>query len=220
MQKFQSLIALILCIVCLSGCLTSKKMDAYVANEYGNQLPRQNKKTKADITVNSVFHRDKSISTTVQKTSHLLPLIVYFQYDYRHTCTLNPEIAVTEFANTVHAQSDKLLQKLNEQRLELTVEQVPSAFALVDKAHLLLFLISWDKIYVEPDFKDLVVAYKLFQNNNVVKTGKLVVKNNERNKGIRFFQSWKSSTREYLSDYNADVTAMSKSAINQLLALL
>ena len=220
MKKFQSPILLALAIVCLSGCLTSKRMDAYVANQYGNQLPRQNKKTKADITVNSVFRSDNSISTTVQKTSHLLPLVVYFQYDYRHTCTLNPEIAVTEFANTVHSQSNKLSQKLNGERLELTVEQVPSAFALVDKAHLLLLTISWDRIYVEPDFKDLVVSYKLFQNNNVVKTGKLDVKNNERNKGIRFFQSWKSSTREYLSDYNADVTAMSKSAINQLLEQL
>lgn len=220
MQKLQNFILFILALICLSGCLTSKRMDAYVASQYGNQLPKQSKKAKADITVNSVFHNDNSISTTVQKTSHLLPLIVYFQYDYRHTCTLNPEIAVTEFANTVHSQSNKLSQKLNGERLELTVEQVPSAFALVDKAHLLLLTISWDRIYVEPDFKDLVVSYKLFQNNNVVKAGKLDVKNNERNKGIRLFQSWKSSTREYLSEYNADVIAMSKSAINQLLEQL
>jgi len=89
-------------------------MDAYVSGQYGNQLPKQNnKKAKADITVNSIFSNDNSISTTVQKTSHFLPLIVYFQYDYRHTCTLNPAIAVSQFANTVYAQSGKLSQKLN-----------------------------------------------------------------------------------------------------------
>ena len=109
------------------------------------------------------------------------------------------------------------LKNLTGQRLELTVEQVPSAFALVDKGHLLLFSISWDKIYVEPDFKDLVVSYKLFQNNTVIKTGKVDVKNDERNKGIHFFQSWRSSTREYLSDYNTDVAAMSKSAVSKLM---
>jgi hypothetical protein len=195
-------------------------MDDYVASQYGNQLPKP-KKSKADIAVRSVFPSGNTfISRTVQKTSHVLPLVVYFQYDYRHTCTLNPEIAVTEFANTVQAQSTRLSQKLNGEKLELTVEQVPSAFALVDKGHLLLFSISWDKIYVAPDFKDLIVSYKLFQGNDAVKTGKIDIKNTERNRGIRFFQSWKSSTSEYLTSYNADVANMSRAFVNELLEQL
>lgn len=209
----------LLCSTCLASCLTSKKMDSYVASQFGNELPKP-KKNKAEITVNSVFPSNNTISTTIQKTSHFLPLIVYFQYDYRHTCTLNPLIGVTQFANAISTQSTKLSQKLNGQKLELTVEQVPSAFALVDKGHLLLFVISWDEIYVEPDFKDLVVSYKLTENNTVVKNGKIDVKNHERDRGIGMFQSWKSSVREYLSAYDANMTTMSKEFVNQLLEQL
>lgn len=208
---------LLVCTICLTSCLTSKKMDAYVASQYGNELPKP-KKNKADITISSAFSSaDNHISTTIQKTSHFLPLIVYFQYDYRHTCTLNPLIGVTQFSNTISSSSTKLSQKLNGQTLELTVEQVPSAFAIVDKGHLLLFVISWDKIYVEPDFKDLIVSYKLLQGDTVVKKGKINIRNQERNRGIGMFQSWKSSVREYLSSYESNMTAMSKNFITKLL---
>ena len=87
----------------------------------------------------------------------------------------------------------------------------------VDKAGILLFVIHWDKILVEPDFKDLVVSYKVLQNGTVVKTNSISVKNDEKSRGIRFAQSWKSSTSEYLSQYNADIINMSKSFVNKLL---
>ena len=207
----------LLCCLSLTSCLTSKRMDTYVASQFGNELPKP-KKNKADITVKSVFSTANDyISTTVQKTSHILPLIVYFQYDYRHTCTLNPLIGVTDFSNNINAQSAKILQNLNGQTLELTVEQVPSAFAIVDKGHLLLLTISWDRIYVEPDFKDLIVSYKLLQNNTVTKKGQIDIKNHERDRGIRIFQSWKSSVREYLSSYNSNMAVMSKEFVSQLL---
>jgi len=218
-RKHHHLVALVLLLAStgFTGCLTSKRMDSYVASQFGNELPRL-KKNKADITVNSVYSSaHDEISNTVQKTSHFLPLIVYFQFDYRHTCTLNPQIGVTEFANNVGSQYAKISQQLGGRTLELTVEQVPSAFAIADKAHLLLLVIHWDRVFVDPDFKDLVVSYKLLQNNSVVKTGKIDVKNHERDRNVGVFQSWKSSVREYLSTYNADMTSMSKEFVTQLL---
>src|SRR3982751_313385 len=117
----------------LCSCLTSQKMDAYVSGQYGDQLPKQNKKMKSDIVVNSaIASREKYISTTVSKTTHVLPLVVYWEFDYRHTCNLNPEIPVSAFANALNSMAAKISQKLNGQRLELTVEQTPSAFAIVD----------------------------------------------------------------------------------------
>lgn len=209
---------LFLSVTLLSGCLTSRKMDAFVAAHYNNQLPKEKK--KSDITILSkVASPSGAISTTVQKTSKVLPLIVYWQMDYRHTCTLNPAIAVNQFASTVNALSAKALgQKLNGQRLELSVEQIPTAFALVDKAHLiwLVYAISWDKIYMEPDGKDLVVSYKLLQSDNTEKTGTITVKSTARNQGLRYFQSWKSATSEHLADYSANITAMSKTFVSKL----
>ena len=96
---------------------------------------------------------------------------------------------------------------------------MPSTFSLVDKSHAiwLIYIIHWDKIYIEPDVKDLVVSYKLYGSDNNVKTGKIEIKDGEESKNLRLFQSWKSATSDYLSNYDADVTAMSKQFINKLM---
>jgi hypothetical protein len=217
-QKRNFFVVCFLSVTLLSGCLTSKKMDKFVAAHYNNQLPKEKKKTAITV-VSKMTYPSEAISTTVQKTSKVLPLIVYWQMDYRHTCTLNPAIAVNQFAATVNTLSSKgLNQKLNGQQLELSIEQIPTAFALVDKAHMiwLVYAISWDKIYMEPDGKDLVVSYKLLQNDHTEKTGKITVKSTVRNQGLRFFQSWKSATSEHLADYSANITAMSKTFVSRL----
>lgn len=208
-------------ILSLTSCLTSKKMDKHVSYMFNNQLPRLDKKKKADIIINSSFPVAATpISNTIQRTSKVLPLVVYWQYDYRHTTSLNPGIAVSYFTNAVHSATNKtVVEKLNGQRLELTVEKVPTDFALVDKGHIiwLIYAISWHKIYMEPDFNDLVVSYRVFQGDKQEKEGKITIKSVDKNKGIRYFQTWKSATSEYLMDYNANMTAMSKAFMNKLM---
>jgi hypothetical protein len=215
-KNFRRVAALCFLLACVSSCMISKKMDVYVSSQYGDQLPKQNKKLKSDIVVNSVYPEDKKISKTVKKTSHFLPLIVYWQFDYRHTCTLNPAIAVASFSNTVSASSSKIQQKLNGKQIELTVEQVPAGFALVDKGHMVLF-IHWDRLYVEPDHKDMIISYKVLDNGAEVKTGKIEMRNPEKDRNIRFAQSWKSCTREYISDYTNTLNVMNKAVVAKLL---
>ena len=212
---FAAYIFSLLFLITLSGCLTSQKMDVYVAERYGNQLPKPARK-KSDIAIQSELSTgDKKISHTVKKTSHLLPLIVYWQCDYRHTCTLNSDIALTTIANNINAQSAKINQKLNGQHLELTIENVPTAFSIVDKEHLFL-MILWAHVYVEPENKDLVVSYKLFKDEAVAKTGTITINNPAHNRNVRFFQSWKSSSSEFLSSYDADLAAMTKDLVKKL----
>ena len=80
----------------------------------------------------------------------------------------------------------------------------------------LIYAFSWAKVYIEPDMKDLIVAYKLVGSDTAVKTGKITIKNTDKNKGLRFFQSWKSATSEYLAEYNAQFTNMTKTFVSQL----
>jgi hypothetical protein len=77
-------------------------------------------------------------STTEKNVSHLLPLIFYWQYDYVNTCTLNPNVPVNNYTSTVANYSGHgLKQKLNGNRLELTIEQMPQAFVVDDKGHII-----------------------------------------------------------------------------------
>jgi hypothetical protein len=207
-------------VVMLSSCLTSQKLDKFIAQEYNNELPKAGKKKKAEIEVVSLTAADNSqISTTVHKTDKFLPLLVYWKYDHRYFTSMNPSIAVTTFSNAVNLQATKgLIEKLNGGKLELTVEQAPSAFSLVSKENLIwvIYAFSWAKTYIEPDRKDLIIAYKVTDSKAGIKAGKITVKNTDKNRGVRFFQSWKSATSEYLSEYAANYSGMTKSFVSQL----
>ena len=104
--------------------------------------------------------------------------------------------------------------------MELTIEQVPGSFAIVDKGHVVLLLVQWDKFYVEPDSKNIIISYKLLQNGVETKSGKINIDNIQKNKPMGFFQSWKGATSEFLVRYNADLTEMSRTIVNKLIAEL
>ncbi len=222
LQKLTNAILLFVSLILFSGCLTSKKMDAYISEQYNNEVPKVNKRKQvAEITFLSTLPATSgNISTTVPHTK-VLPLVVYWVIDSRHTSTLNSGIAAANFANAVNTIAHKgLTQKLNGQKLELSIEQAPASFALVDKTQaiwLLIYAIHWGKVYIEPQVKDLVVSYKLYKEDNSVKTGKITIKNKENNKNLRFFQSWKSAVSEHLADYDSHVTAMSNQFVDQLM---
>jgi len=131
-----------ICLACvvlmLSGCLTAKKLDGFVASQYGNELPKPKKK-KPEIEVRSLTPASNSqISNTVHKTDKFLPLIVYWKYDHRLSCSLNPAIAAVNFSNAINSSASRALtEKLNGRKLELTVQQAPSAFSLVSKENMI-----------------------------------------------------------------------------------
>lgn len=224
MYKFKKRITtgvvLVFLISVHSGCISPRKMDTYVAGQYGNQLPKPDKRKPENINISTTLAMDPAIISTTEKKNKMLPLLLYWQWDYRHTCTLNSAIGFSAFTKVVNSIANKeLAPKLNGRQLELTVEQVPASFAIVDKGGaiwVILYAIHWDKVYVELDPKQLIVTYKLLQNGAEVKTGRLSVNNPEKERGIRFFQSWKSATSEYLARYNLDMTAMAKTFVARL----
>src|SRR5205807_10511695 len=76
----------------LTGCLGPKKTDKWVAEKY-MELPPLSKKKHDQILISSnQAFAGTQLSTTVKKTSDMVPLIVYWQFDYKNTCTLNPFI--------------------------------------------------------------------------------------------------------------------------------
>ncbi|MGN6249242.1 MAG: hypothetical protein ACTHNG_12880 [Ginsengibacter sp.] len=114
------------------------------------------------------------------------------------------------------------MQKLNGQRLELAVQQAPCTFALVDKTHAvwLIYAIHWEKVYIEPQPSDLVVSYRLSQQDGSSKSGTITIKNPERNKNLGFFQSWRSAVSQHLEDYDSNMTDMTKEFVDELMKQL
>src|SRR2546423_12399768 len=142
-----------ICVFCaatilLTGCLGPKKINKWVAQNYSEVPPPTKKKSDIIIITSNVNTMGDKLSATEKKTSNVLPLIFYWQYDYKNTCTLNTQIAVNNFTSTVLSYSNKgLKQKLNGRRVELNIQKIPTSFAVDDKGHIVwivLYAFSWD----------------------------------------------------------------------------
>ena len=216
-QLIFNVVALFILLSSLTSCHIAQKMDAYVAGQFNNKVPKPDKRTDTTILVKSSIPSDPNELSHTVKTNKNLFLLVYWKYDYRHTCTLNPAIGINYLRKGIYQQSNKLKQKLNGQQLELTIDQIPGSFAIVDKGHVVLLIIQWDKFYVEPDFKNIVVSYKLSQNGVETRSGKINIDSIQKNKPMGFFQSWKGATSEFLGRYNTYLTEMSRTIVNKLI---
>lgn len=213
----------LLCAISVSGlysCINSKRIDKFIASEYNNELPAVKKKT--ELAVNTGLPANGSqISVTSYKMEQFLPLLVYWQSKERYTIKLNPSIAVNNFSNALNSSAGRpLLQKLNGQQLELNLEQVPSQFSLAANGYMiwLVYAFTWEKAWIEPDRKDLVVNYTLHKTDGSTKTGKITVKNPVTDQqNLRYFQSWRSAISEHLSNYNAAATIVTKSFVAKML---
>jgi hypothetical protein len=204
------------------SCLGPKSINKMVREKYSAPTTPQKKK-QDQISINSELKwPDNDISKTEKKTSAMLPLIVYWQFDYKNTCTLNPRIPLDIFNTTVHSYAAHgLRQKLQGRRLEINVKQIPTTFAIDDKGHTILFLVSWDNISIVPENKDLAVSYQLLDSNGLdVKNGELILSAFEKPIDLKMFQSLKKKTWAYLDQYDAEIAIMTKKLMDKLAAEL
>ncbi|MBS1600680.1 MAG: hypothetical protein JST75_20830 [Bacteroidetes bacterium] len=212
-------------IVFLSGCLGPKKINSWVSEHYNGAAPTQSKKKNEDIVISSkIVGMGSQLSITENKTSHVLPLLIYWQLDYKNTCTLNPEIPANGFISNIMSNTGRgLRQKLNGRRLELEIEQIPNVFAIDDKGHMiwLIYAFSWDVLTIQPDTKDLIVSYRLLnEKNEETKRGTITIPDSDKMLTLKMFQSLKKKTFIYLEQYDANITLMSKRFVEKMTAEL
>lgn len=203
----------------LAGCVTTKKVDAFISAQYGDRIPPVVRRKADDIKISSSLpQKGDQLSSTV-KTSKTLPLILYWQGEYKTTSTLNTEIPVNQFTNTLLSMARrKLVPKLNGRRLELSLDEVPHSFTLDDKEHLiwLVYAINWSKLSMQPSGDDMVVTYKLTDNGTTTQTGKITVHDAEKPMPIGLFRTWKNATSTYISRYDDAIKQMSLAVVDQL----
>jgi len=219
-QTLLIVVTFFILLTSLTSCHIAQKMDAHIARQFNNKVPKPDKRPDSTIIVNSTIPSDPNeLSHTVKKWKNLF-LLLYWKYDYRHTCSLNSAIGVNYLRKGIYQQTSKLKNKLNWQQLEITIEQIPETFALVDKGHVVLLIIQWDKFYIESDKKNIIVSYKLLNKGVETRSGKITIDNIQKNKPWPLFQSWKRATTEFLGRYNTDLTEMSRTIANKIMAEL
>lgn len=213
-----TLMALIVSSFLLTGCLTGKKMDRFVEQQYG-EVPKPKKKAANVIITSSLITGDDKISTSKAKTCQVIPAIFYNQWNFKNTCSLNPQIPVNSFISTVQNLVNKDLNHLiSGQVLSLNVESIPNAFSVEDKNYIIFFglYVSWNKFTIKTEKADLVVSYKLTKDGVETKKGTIRIPYVEDKQKIGLFKGWKRAVADYLDDYNSYIAQISNSFVRKL----
>jgi hypothetical protein len=213
-------------ICTFTSCLGPHKIDKWVAKHYQDEPiePPRHKSEQLSF-VSKLPELGAATSQTEKNRTHMLPLLFYWKYDYSWGCTLNPELPVNNFESTVLANMGHgLKEKLNGNHLELTIQQMPHAFTIDDKGWyvwIVIYGFGWETITVQPQPTDLVVAYReLTPSNEEVKSGTITIVDPNRKKPLKWFHSLKKTTWQYLEQYDANTTVMSKELVSKLTAEL
>lgn len=209
----------------LAGCITPKKMNGWVANQYGETV--KVRKIKSDyVTISSpLIVEDPVPSTSTKKTKKVLPLLFYWKIDYQTSCILNPAIPINLFttAFATQANSKGLKQKLNGAKMELTIHKIPNSFSFNDDLTLIWLIlakISWEKLYLLPENRDMLISYRVIKDDKEMKSGELILQDDNKLKQTKFLQSVKNATSQYFVQFDENMKVMAKSAVEQLIAEL
>ncbi|HEY5367753.1 MAG TPA: hypothetical protein VIJ75_02080 [Hanamia sp.] len=210
---------LLLSPVLFTSCLTSKKVDRQVTKYYSDVPEIKKKKQDGNISItSSLENTNGQISTTETKTSNMLPLIVYWKWDYTNTCTLDPQIPINNFKKTVDTYAKKgLIAKLAGQNLELSIDKIPHKFQLLDKAHLIPFIVGWDDVSIKASDMEMTVSYRVLKDNVEMKKGIISIPSFNDKESLGMYKSWKKATNEYLTQFDENISTMSKLVVDKLM---
>lgn len=146
---FLAFIAMMFC-----SCLTPRKIDKWTTAHYGTTV---NTRTRNNdyISIKTPNTSNNIIATTQKRKMKLIPALLYWQWEYGTTTTLNQLVPANYFSSTIlpYANTKKLKDKLNGQKLELMINKMPAVFSVVDKGglvFLVLYYIDWDRIFMDP----------------------------------------------------------------------
>lgn len=222
MKKLLYFTLLLLSITSLTSCLNGKKLDRYVQQQFPEMQSLQKKKANEAIVISSpLITADDKTSVSENRTVGFLPLIVYWRWDYKNTCVLNPLIPISNFSKSFTVALNKgLKDKLAGKRIELSIEKIPNQFAIDDIGHSIflgIYAINWDNVYIKTENKDLVVSYKVMENGTSVKNGVIQLAYVDDKKQLGYFKSWKTATSEYLSQYDLNISTLAKQAAEKLM---
>ena len=219
------LASLLFLAIVFSGCLTPRKMDKWIDSKYEGMTTGKIKSNDYLVIKTENIKPDDKISTTQKGKTKFIPALVYWHWEFSNVSTLNPYIPVSHFSAALlpYANSKGMRQKLNGQKIELTIDKAPAVFSLTDKGNMIylgLWYVGWESIYIQPDNQELVVSYRLLKNNTEMKKGVIAIANRDQPIALKMFQSPKKMTWRYLDQYNNNIKSMSKELVDRLMVEL
>jgi hypothetical protein len=224
MQFRKLTLAALLGFVLLSGCFTPAKMDGWIEQHEGGFSKKL--KTSDYITIKTPALSEKEQASTSQKgRGKFVPAIIYWKSERTIVSTLNTYIPVGLMNSTIiqYANTKSLKQKLNGQKVELTINKFPSVFTFTDRYQLFFFLVFYvqsEHLFIRPQKEDISVSYKILKDSIETKSGTIIIPDADKTVNQKIFQSAKKLTWDYLDEYDTNIRTVSRQIVDKLLSAL
>jgi len=135
----------ILIPIVLSSCISTAKFNQYVYQGYSNlpKINKQNNNESVSIRTDELDDLEDLLVKSEKQKSYFIPAIIFWTWNTTIKCELSPTSVADRFNTSFISYADlfSLQQKLNGQRLELSLESVPNSFVYTSKGTI-LFLIN------------------------------------------------------------------------------
>jgi hypothetical protein len=181
-MKLQTSILLAVVSLFIGSCGT-KKMNQSIAKYY----PYYEDYTETDSSDMVIVKPDAQLKEYQQITyvrqvkNVLIPAILFWKWNQLYKCELDKKQELEKLCSDIKADcyKYKLDSILPDQKLELSIETIPTSFAYQDKGYAIIYIYGYVYRYSKITFpmlkENLVISYKLYSKNNLVKEGTIVV---------------------------------------------
>ena len=158
-------------------------------------------------------------SATTKK--QILPLLFYWNWFFRATSNMNTFIPVNNLITSINknAKEKGLQQKLNGEKIELTINSIPHQFNTIDKGFIILFL-TVESFYIENDSSKLDISYRILNGNIEVKKGNIVIDQDDMKVSLGYFESEKRLFNDCFTHYDESINKMGKQIVDRLYEIL
>jgi len=212
-------------LILLTSCLGEKKYADFVYNKYNSQTQAADLTKDApdyiSVKADSSINKLDTLVVAKKLKSQFIPAILYWQWENTIRCELDPKISIRTFNKYLfsYADSANLKERLNGQKLELSINDLPNSFVYTHKGNSIILLIAYtvnDTEAIIPENKDVKISYRLVKDNIETKKGTLLIPD-ETQAMQNIWKSTQKFTWSYMSQYDNNLQKLSKNVIDKIL---
>lgn len=208
----KQIISLALIAIAISSCISASKFSGFVQRKY--EIQQRAVTYSGDyLTFNfDSLYKIPSLVASTKVTSQFIPAIFYWKWENTINCELDYSIPSRVFKSALilYADSVNLKEKLNDRKIELFVDEIPSRFVYSDKGTTVFVLVASAGQYQEAIFpvqQSLKVRYRITRQGDEPRMGVITVNTND----VIITNVWKSTkkfTWKYLDGYEKNIQFM------------
>lgn len=224
MHKKPTLAIIVGLIALCTSCVTPQKIEATVKQHYNNELPKIRYDEKA--LPFSISHAIQDTAYGAKMTSvRKVPArnLITFFYNHYHAevfTTLHPNIAIHQLTNSLaqYAKSGRVAERLKDQSVIIHIEEIPRVIQNVEDSKNYLFLLTFNRFYMQPGTETFKARYTIQQAGTTVKEGTIEIPNKMERYNQPMLEAWQVSMKEVLTNYDGFLKGLGKQVWEKILA--